>query len=71
MSGTISFLFPQFTHLHIPGEIVMDDEDAKQLDHEIKVGQAGDAGVVFLSLWDLRAGVIISQTRKAWEPARS
>ena len=49
----------------------MDDEDAKQLDHEIKVGQAGDAGVVFLSLWDLRAGVIISQTRKAWEPARS
>ena len=49
----------------------MNDEDAKQLDHEIKVGQAGDAGVVLLSLWDFWTGIIISQTRKAWKPARS
>ena len=40
---------------HIPGEIVMDDEDAEQLGHEVQMGQAGDAGVVLLPLWDLGA----------------
>ena len=48
----------------------MDDEDAEQLDHQVQVGQDGDAGVVLLSLWDLRAGVIISQAREAGKPAR-
>ena len=33
----------------------MDDEYTDQLDHEVQVGQAGDAGVVLLPLWDLGA----------------
>lgn len=56
--------------MHIPGEIVMDDEDAEKLDHQVQVGQAGDAGVVLLPLWDLRAGIIISQAWEAGKPAR-
>ena len=49
----------------------MDDEDTEELDHEVQVSQAGDAGVVLLPLRDLGTGVIISQARKAGEPARS
>ena len=48
----------------------MDDEDAEKLDHQVQVGQAGDAGVVLLPLWDLRARIIISQAWEAGKPAR-
>ena len=48
----------------------MDDEDAEKLGQQVQVGQDGDAGVVLLSLWDLRAGIIISQAWEAGKPAR-
>ena len=48
----------------------MDDEDAEELGQQVQVGQDGDAGVVLLPLWDLRAGIIISQAREAGKPAR-
>ena len=55
MSGTGTYFPSSMNTFHIPGEIVMDDEDADKLGQEIQVGQAGDAGVVLLPLWDLGA----------------